>query len=133
MGRATALGQVVQLEGELSRREGDLEALESQLATIKGSVERSTVTVRLLGPAAVVASGHGTGFTAGLAGGWDAFTTSVTGLLTAVGAVLPFAVVGALVGVPVTWWLRRRRSARGGTVGAGQVTGSPAPGGPAAR
>ena len=132
MGRATALGQVVQLEGELSRRQGDLEALESQLAVLKGSVERSTVTVQLLAPVAVAASGHGTGFAAGLAGGWHAFTTSVTGVLTAVGAVLPFAVVAALVGAPVLWWLRRRRAAPGGP-GAGQVTGSPVPDGPAAR
>lgn len=132
MGRATALGQVVQLEGELSRRQGDLEALESQLAVLKGSVERSTVTVRLLAPGAVAASGHGTGFAAGLTGGWHAFTTSVTGVLTAVGAVLPFAVVAALVGAPVLWWLRRRRAAPGGP-GAGQVTGSPVPDGPAAR
>jgi Domain of unknown function (DUF4349) len=132
MGRATALGQVVQLEGELSRRQGDLEALESQLALLEGSVERSTVTVRLLAPVAVVASGHGTGFTAGLTGGWRAFTTSVTGVLTAVGAVLPFAVVAALVGAPALWRLRRRRAAPGGP-GAGQVTGSPVPDGPAAR
>ena len=132
MGRATALGQVVQLEGELSRRQGDLEALESQLAVLKASVERSTVTVRLLAPGAVAASGHGTGFAAGLTGGWHAFTTSVTGVLTAVGAVLPFAVVAALVGAPVLWWLRRRRAAPGGP-GVGQVTGSPVPDGPAAR
>ena len=132
MGRATALGQVVQLEGELSRRQGDLEALESQLAVLKGSVERSTVTVRLLAPGAVAASGHGAGFAAGLTGGWHAFTTSVTGVLTAVGAVLPFAVVAALVGAPVLWWLRRRRSAQGGPA-AVQVTGSPVPDGPAAR
>jgi len=132
MGRATALGQVVQLEGELSRRQGDLEALESQLAVLKSSVARSTVTVQLLAPGAVAASGHGTGFAAGLTGGWHAFTTSVTGVLTAVGAVLPFAVVAALVGAPVLWWLRRRRAAPGGP-GAGQVTGSPVPDGPAAR
>jgi len=132
MGRATALGQVVQLEGELSRRQGDLEALESQLAVLRGSVERSTVTVRLLAPVAVAASGHGTGFAAGLTGGWHAFTTSVTGVLTAVGAVLPFAVVAALAGAPVLWWFRRRRAAPGGS-GAGQVTGSPVPDGPAAR
>lgn len=133
MGRATVLGQVVQLEGELSRRQADLESLESQLATLRSSVERSTVTVRLLSPAVLEASSSGSGFAAGLTGGWSAFTRSVTGVLTAVGAVLPFAVLAVLVGAPVTWWLRRRRSlAHGRPAVAAQVTGSPAAGGPAA-
>ena len=49
-----------------------------------------------------------TGFLAGLKAGWTAFTGSVTVLLTVLGAVLPFAVVAALVLVPLLVWLRRR-------------------------
>ncbi|HET7823328.1 MAG TPA: hypothetical protein VFL10_17535, partial [Ornithinibacter sp.] len=48
------------------------------------------------------------GFLAGLKAGWTAFTGSVTVLLTVVGALLPFAVVLALVLVPLVLWLRRR-------------------------
>jgi len=108
MTQAKDIGQVVALEGELSQREADLESLESQLDALKNSVERATLTVSLSTP------GHEpvtkTGFVGGLGSGWDAFTASVSGLLTAIGAVLPFAVFFALLAAPVVWWLRRRRA-----------------------
>lgn len=107
---AKDLTQVVTLEAELTRRESDLEALEAQLASLKGSVARSPVQVSLTTqPAVIVPPQPATGFFAGLKGGWSAFASSVAVLLTAVGAVLPFAVLGALLGLPVWWFLRRRR------------------------
>jgi len=109
MAQAKDIGQVVALEGELSQREADLESLESQLGALKNSVERSTLTVSLSTPGNEPVT-H-TGFVAGLRSGWDAFTASVTGLLTAIGAVLPFAVFLALVAAPLVWWWRRRSHA----------------------
>jgi hypothetical protein len=110
MVQAKDIGQVVTLESEMSRREADLESLESQLGALKTSVARSTVTVSLSTP------GNGpvthNGFLEGLRSGWDAFTASASGLVTAIGAVLPFALFFALVGTPLVWWLRRRRSNR---------------------
>ena len=107
---AKDLTQVVTLEAELTRRESDLEALEAQLASLKGSVARSPVQVSLTTqPAVIVPPQPATGFFAGLKGGWSAFTASVAVLLTVVGAVLPFAVLAALLGLPVWWFLRRRR------------------------
>src|SRR5665647_984963 len=50
MAQAKDIGQVVALEGEMSRREADLESLESQLAALKTSVERSTLAVSLSTP-----------------------------------------------------------------------------------
>jgi hypothetical protein len=106
MTQAKDIGQVVALESELSRRQADLESLESQLGALKNSVERSTVTVSLSTP------GHepetSNGFVGGLRSGWDAFAASAGGLLTALGAVLPFATFFALVGAAVLWFLRRR-------------------------
>lgn len=130
MAQATTIGQVVSLESELSRREADLESLESQLAALKGDVERSTVTVSLSTPAHRAAAEQD-GFLAGLAAGWDAFTTSTRGLVTALGAVLPFAVFLALVAAPVLmWW--RRRPRRAGAAHPAPVTASRAPDAPAA-
>jgi hypothetical protein len=123
MARATTIGQVVTLESELSRREADLESLQAQLAELKGSVERSTVTVSLSTPVAAAAPGD-TGFLAGLRGGWHAFKASATAVLTFFGAVLPFAVLVALLGWPALWWRRRRQAAT--------VTASPAPAAPGA-
>jgi hypothetical protein len=107
MAQAKDLGQVVALEGELSQREADLESLESQQGALANSVERSTLTVSLSTPGNQPVTK--TGFLAGLGSGWEAFGASVTGLLTGIGAVLPFAVFLAVVAAPLVWWVRRRR------------------------
>ena len=71
------------------------------LATIKVSIDRK--------PDAVVKKKDEdrTGFLGGLGAGWDGLRATVVAVLTIVGAVLPFAVVALLVGVPV-WMLVRR-------------------------
>src|SRR5450631_1844763 len=106
MVQAKDLGQVVALESELSRRQADLESLESQLAALSNSVENSTLSISLSTP--VNEPVTQAGFVAGLRSGWDAFTTSARGLFTAIGAVVPFALFFAVVAAPIVWWLRRR-------------------------
>jgi Domain of unknown function (DUF4349) len=111
MGHATDIGQIVALESELSRREADLEALESQLAALKDSVAHSPIQISLTTvPGAIAKATPATGFLAGLKNGRNAFTGSVQVILTVVGAVLPFAILLALVLLPVWWQLRRRRA-----------------------
>jgi len=112
MTQAKDIGQVVALESELSRRQADLESLESQLGALKNSVERSTLTVSLTTPAAATEALSNNGFLSGLHSGWNAFTASASGLFTAIGAVLPFAAFFALLGAPIVWWLRRRQTNR---------------------
>lgn len=106
---ASDLNQIVALEAELTRRQSDLEALEAQLASLKGSVARSPIQISLTTEPGVIAEpDDATGFMAGLTGGWKAFTASVNIAATIVGALLPFAVLVALLGIPA-WWLWRRR------------------------
>jgi len=113
MERATDIRQVVDLESELSRRQADLEALESQLASLKDSVAMSPVQVSLTTVPGVIAKpAKATGFLAGLQNGWAAFTESFSVLLTIVGAILPFAVLVAVLGIPLWAALRRRRGSR---------------------
>jgi hypothetical protein len=108
---AKDLSQIVAMEAELTRRQSDVEALEAQLASLKGSVARSPIQLSLTTePNAIAEEPDQAGFIVGLKGGWDAFTGSATVLLTVVGALLPFLVVLALLGVPVWWFLRRRRA-----------------------
>lgn len=110
LAKATDLNQIVSLEAELTRRQSDLEALEAQLASLKGSVARSPIQVSLTTePAAIAAPPDQAGFLAGLKGGWHAFTGSATVLLTVVGAMLPFLALFALLALPAWWYLRRRR------------------------
>jgi hypothetical protein len=110
---AKDLTQTVAMEAELTRREADLEALEAQLASLKGSVARSPIQVSLTTQPDVIVpkKAADTGFLAGLRSGWAAFSGSVTVVLTVVGAVVPFAVLVALVGLPLWWVVRRRRPA----------------------
>lgn len=108
---AKDLSQIVAMEAELTRRQSDVEALEAQLASLKGSVARSPIQISLTTqPGVIVEQPDDAGFLVGLKGGWDAFTGSATVLLTIVGAMLPFLALLALVGLPVWWFLRRRRA-----------------------
>ncbi len=109
MAEATRLADIVSLEAELSRRQADLESLQTQLAALEDAVDLAPIEVTLsTDETALEDRDDDTGFLAGLAAGWEAFATSVTVLLTALGALLPFAVLAALVGVPLVVWLRRR-------------------------
>lgn len=111
MARATDIGQIVALESELSRRQADLEALESQMAALKDSIARSPVQVSLTTDPSVVETDE-TGFLAGLKRGWSAFTASASALVTVIGALLPFALLAGVVAYPLALWLRRRRATR---------------------
>ena len=109
MSQATKLADIVTLEAELSRRQADLEAMQSQLAALEDATTLAPVEVRLSTDATVLEEAEDdTGFLAGLTAGWGAFTASVGVVLTVLGAMLPFAVVAAVVAVPVVLWLRRR-------------------------
>lgn len=106
--RAVTIGEVVQVEAELTWRQAELESLEQRAAALADQVTLSTVEVTLSGPGADPADG----FVPGLSTGWDALRAAGTAVLTVLGAVLPFAVV---LGVPAAgvalWWRRRHRRA----------------------
>ena len=104
---AKNISDLVALENELSRRQAELDALTAQLANLKDAVAMSPISITLsTDDFEPVTAG---GFLSGLRSGWSAFLTSLSVLATALGAVLPVALAGALVGVPVAMWWRRRR------------------------
>ncbi|MEP6696728.1 MAG: DUF4349 domain-containing protein [Pseudonocardiales bacterium] len=108
---ARNLGDVVQIEGELAKREADLESLKARQRALDGQTSFATITLHVRGPAAaVIAPAKPTrGFTAGLTAGWRAFTAATTWLLTALGALLPFLIFAAVLLAAVTAVRRRRR------------------------
>ncbi|MFB9905177.1 DUF4349 domain-containing protein [Allokutzneria oryzae] len=108
--RANTVGEVVQVEGELTRRQADLEALQRRLESMSNQVAMSTVTLTVTKTSAPSAAAADSGFLAGLESGWKALLAFGSGLLTAIGAVLPFAVVIAVPVVALVIWLRRRRA-----------------------
>jgi hypothetical protein len=112
LSEANTIGEVVQVESELAKREADLESLEAQLARLKDVTELATIEVSLVGPDAdAPVDDEDLGFLAGLRGGWDAFVQIVLVGLTVLGALLPFLLTGALLGVPA-WLIVRSRLVR---------------------
>ncbi|MFB7944175.1 DUF4349 domain-containing protein [Kitasatospora phosalacinea] len=120
MADAKTLSEVVSLEGELTRRESDLESLQRQQQELSSRTSLSTVTLELMTPyqTHVEPKKKETGFWAsvgdGLSNGWQALVGLVRALLVALAAVAPFLVLLA----PLAWLLRRRLRTR--------RTGSPA-------
>ncbi|MCX4765643.1 DUF4349 domain-containing protein [Streptomyces sp. NBC_01275] len=113
MDRAVKLSDVVTLEGELSSREADLEALLAQQASLKDRTSLATITLTLSEkPVVKVAEDDDPGFVDALAGGWDAFVTMLRWIAVAFGAVLPFLAAAVVLAAV---WLRlvrpRRRAA----------------------
>jgi hypothetical protein len=112
LAKATDLNQIVSVETEISRRQADLDSLQAQLNALDKKVAMSTVSVTLVTAAnVVVPEEDSSGFLGGLKSGWKAFLGASSGVLTVLGAVLPFVVLLAIVAVPLLWW-RRRRSAQ---------------------
>jgi hypothetical protein len=112
LGKAGSLRDVVMLEAEVSKREADLEALEARRAALADRADLATLTVDLRTAAARVAVAQEedeNAFLEGLGSGWKALTASLTVILTILGALLPLAILAAIVGAPLLWALRRRR------------------------
>jgi hypothetical protein len=103
MAEATSVEDVLRIESDLTRREADLEALQARSRALADRTAQATVELWLVSgdelPAAAEEN-EDRGFLAGLRGGWDAFVSSAQVTLTAVGAVLPFAALAALIGIP---------------------------------
>ncbi|WP_432498981.1 DUF4349 domain-containing protein [Kineococcus gypseus] len=109
--QATTIPDVLALEGEIARRQADLEALQARQRSLADQVSLATAEVLLRedGPAAAAAAPGG--FTGGLAAGWGALLRVLGAAAVALGAVLPFAVPAAALGAPLLV-LHRRRARR---------------------
>lgn len=110
LSRATSVGEIAQIEGELTRRQADLESLQGRRDALGGKVALSTVTLQLTkenAPPPVQAASAG-GFFDGLSDGWGAFGDFFTTVARVLGALLPFLVAFG-VPVAVVFHFRRKR------------------------
>ncbi len=111
LGQAADVPQVVAVEAELARREGEVESLAGQLRALESQVDLATVTLRLTSPPAATdpsVSEDIPGFSSGLRTGGVAFVNLLGGAATVVGFALPFLALAVAVGLPVLWWRRHR-------------------------
>ena len=105
---ADNLGEVVQIEGELTRRTADLESLQARRAALGEQVALSPVVLRLDSEDADDVVAGAPGFLDGLRGGWEALVAAALVLATVTGALLPFLPF-VLLAAWLTVRLRRRR------------------------
>ncbi|MFE6159134.1 DUF4349 domain-containing protein [Streptomyces sp. NPDC056486] len=114
MDKATKLSDVVTLEGELSSRQSELEALLAQQSSLKDRTSMSTITLSLSETAVKKADADDDDptFVDALSGGWSAFVTMLRWVAVALGAVLPFVAVAALLALLWQRVVRPRRSQR---------------------
>jgi hypothetical protein len=106
LAQAQSIGDVVAIESELSRREAELDSLTRRLEALREQVAMSTLTVDLRAPGTPPPAGPALGFLDGLAAGWAGLQVLGSGMATAVGFVLPFVpVVAVLAGIG---WIVRR-------------------------
>ena len=113
LARATSLKDIVWIESQLTQRQSELDSLKSQQAWLADQTSESTITIdieRKADAASEKKKEEDTGFLVGLKGGMKALGASTAAVATIIGAVLPFVVVLAFLGVPM--WLLVRRSAR---------------------
>ena len=116
LAEAATLDDLLRFEQQITQREAELQSLKAQQTYYADQTSMSTITLHLMKrtkPVEPPDSLDDAGFLAGLKSGWEALENTVVVVLTVVGAVLPFAVVLLLVGVPT--WLLVRRTVRGGS------------------
>jgi len=113
---ADRVEDLVAVESELSRRQADLDSLQSQRTWLSEQVALSSVTVTLT-PRTHIADVEVPGFLSGLQSGWSALLTTAGALVTMAGFLLPFLVVLLVIAVPVVLLIvrRQRRRRRVGT------------------
>ncbi len=112
--QATNLQDLVFLEGELTRRETDLELLLAQQQQLTDRVAMSTLTLEITEQAAAADSpASGGGILDALGDGWDAFATAVLTIVVALAAAAPFLLTLA---VALLGFLSVRRWRRHGPV-----------------
>ncbi|HEY6697407.1 MAG TPA: DUF4349 domain-containing protein, partial [Acidimicrobiales bacterium] len=102
------VAQLALVEGELARREAELEALVGQQRVLRDQVDLATLTVHMSEEEAPSPSDDAPGFADGLRRGWVAAVDGGRIALAVAGFALPFLVPAALVTLGVRRWQRRR-------------------------
>ena len=122
LSRAQSLKDIIWIESQLTSRQAELDSMKSQQAWLRDQTSFSTITVDITAIAekdkVEEEKKTETGFLAGLDGGMKAMGASLSAIATAVGALLPFAVLLLVLGLPVWLLVRRRRTTQPATADA---------------
>jgi Domain of unknown function (DUF4349) len=118
---AGSVSSLLTVQNQINDQESSLESLLAQQRALTHETSFATVTMLLVAnPHAQHHARHHAagGFVGGLKAGWHGLVRAVSVVLTGAGAVLPFAVLAAVLAYPAyrtRRWYLHRRSASGGT------------------
>ena len=115
LAEATSLKNLIWIESQLTTRQAELDSLKSQQSWLTDQTSLSTITVDISKKAEVVQEKEDdepAGFLTGLSRGMKALMGTLVALATVLGALLPFAVLALVIGLPVWMVVRRRRGER---------------------
>lgn len=115
--KAGNVRDMLAVESELARVQGDIESLQGQIAYLERQAARATVTLELTEPQPIVSpTGTDWGVKTALTDSVRAFVTTLNTLIVLLG---PLVAIAIFVGLPVwlvVWlvmrWIRRRRALR---------------------
>ena len=112
MAQAGSLADLLAAEAALAERQATLESYQQQLEYYSEQVAMSTLTVTLTQPVETVVADPA-GFGDGLAAGWNGLVATLNGIVIAIGFLIPWIAVLAVVGL-VVWGIVRlvRRTRR---------------------
>ena len=104
---ATTTKDLIDIETALSTRQAELESLESQQRSLIDQVDLSTVSITF-GSVASAPVEQPSDFFSGITAGWQTLVAFVGGVLVALGFLLPWLIVLAVIGTVVLLLARRR-------------------------
>lgn len=113
-GQAATIDDLITLETSIAEHQAILEDLEAQQRSVADQVALSTLSLYLRSEAEAPVT-QPMDFLSGLQAGWGAFVGFFSGLLVALGVLLPWLIAAALISaatVLTVRWNRRRKAAR---------------------
>jgi uncharacterized coiled-coil protein SlyX len=113
-GQAATIEDLITLETTIAQHQATLEDLEAQQRSVDDQVALSTLSLYLRSEAEAPVP-EPMDFVSGLQAGWGAFVGFFSGLLVALGVLLPWLVAAGLISaaiVLIVRWNRRRKAAR---------------------
>ncbi|HZZ90856.1 MAG TPA: DUF4349 domain-containing protein [Caulobacteraceae bacterium] len=103
--RTRNLDDTLQVEQEITRVQGEMNQVSSELAAMKNRIAMETVTIGYESTAMASAQGDA----APLAQAAHGFLGNVYAVLAALVTIASFALPFALIGAPLVWWAKRRK------------------------
>ena len=114
MSQAGSLTDLIAAESALADRQATLESYQQQLESLESQIQMSTLSVTLV-PKSEAVEADPAGFTDGLAAGWNGLIATLNGIVIALGFLIPWILVAAVIAL-VVWGVvrlvRRRRARR---------------------